>query len=278
MNQDLISTIKDDLWNTLMDFAPKLLYALVCLIIGLIAIKITRRLLKRILNKSNVELSLRSFIESLSSFLLYGLLFFAIGSIVGIKSTSFLAIFGAAGIAIGLALQGSLSNFAGGLLILIFKPFKVEDLILVNGNLGHVVKLDILYTRIKTFDGRMITMPNGNVSNSDIDNRTMEQYRRVDLSLKFKFDADFDKIRKIVIDAMSQNPGVSKELDIDFWLEEIGEYEIKATARSWALSVDYWPMYWSQLERVRKALHDEGIEIPIPRRKVFQADQQDQTQ
>lgn len=269
MNQDILSKIKTDLLDVLVDFAPRLLYALVGLIVGFIVIKLLRRILKRLLKKSKVELSLKSFIESLSSFLLYGLLFFAVGRILGIKSTSFLAIFGAAGIAVGLALQGSLSNFAGGLLILLFKPFKVGDLILVNGNLGHVVKLDILYTRIKTFDGRIITMPNGNVSNSDIDNRTMEKYRRVDLSLKFNYDADFDKIRTIVVETMKKNPGAVHELDIDFWLEEIGEYEIRATARCWAISEDYWPMYWGQLEAVKKALSEAGIEIPVPKRTLI---------
>lgn len=273
MDQEMLTKIKSDLWSFLMEFAPRILYALLCLVLGIILIKILRRLLKRVLNKSSVELSLRSFIESLSSFVLYGLLFFVIGSVIGIKSTSFLAIFGAVGIAIGLALQGSLSNFAGGLLILIFKPFTVGDLILVNNKLGHVVKLDILYTRIKTFDGRIITMPNGNVSNSDVDNRTMEQYRRVDLKLKFSYNADFEKIRTIVVNAMKQDPGAVKALDIDCWMEEIGEYEIKVTARSWVESTEYWPMYWKQLEAVKKALDDAGIEIPIPKRIVFQGGQ-----
>ena len=206
MDKEILLKIKSDLLNFVLSIGPKLIYAIVCLVIGIILIKILRRVLRGILNKSNVELSLRTFIESLSKFLLYGLLFFVVGSVIGIESTSFLAIFGAAGIAVGLALQGSLSNFAGGLLILTFKPFKVGDLIQVNDKLGEVVKLDILHTRIKTFDGRIITMPNGNVSNSDVDNRTMEKYRRIDLKLKFSFEEDFDEIRRIIVEAMSQHP------------------------------------------------------------------------
>ena len=222
MNEEILLKIKTDLWGFMLDFGPKLVYAIVCLALGLILIKLTRRILKGILNKSKVELSLRTFIEILSKFLLYGLLFFVIGSLIGIESTSFLAIFGAAGIAIGLALQDSLSNFAEGLLILIFKPFKVGDLIQVNDKLGDVVKLDILHTRIKTFDGRIITMPNGNVSNSDLDNRTMEKYRRIDLKLKFSFDSDIDELRRIIIEAMSQNPKVVKSLEINVRMDEIG--------------------------------------------------------
>lgn len=266
----MLAKIKSDLWSFMLEFGPRVLYALVCLGLGIILIKLLSHILKKILNRSKVEPSLKTFIESLSIFALYGLLFFVIGSVIGIKSTSFLAIFGAAGIAIGLALQGSLSNFAGGLLILVFKPFEVGDLIQVNDKLGVVVKLDILYTRIKTFDGRIITMPNGNVSNSDVDNRTMEKYRRIDLKLKFSYDADFDDLRRIIVEAMLQNPKVSKELETDVRMDEIGEYEIKVVARSWVESVEYWPMYWEQLEAVKKALDQAGIEIPYPRRTVFQ--------
>jgi small conductance mechanosensitive channel len=147
----------------------------------------------------------------------------------------------------------------------------VGDLIQVNDKLGDVVKLDVLYTRIKTFDGRIITMPNGSVSNSDIDNRTMEKYRRIDLNLKFSYDADFDELRTIIVEAMLQNPKVSKDMDTDVWMDAIGEYEVKVVARSWAESVDYWPMYWEQLEAVKKALDQAGVEIPYPRRTYYQA-------
>lgn len=271
MDKEILMKIKSDLWAFMLEFGPNLLYAIVCLGIGIISIKLIRRILKRALKQSSIELSLKTFIESLSNFLLYGLLFFAIGSVLGIKSTSFLAIFGAAGIAIGLALQGSLSNFAGGLLILIFKPFKVGDLIKVNDKLGKVVKLDVLYTRIKTFDGRIITMPNGSVSNSDVDNRTMEKYRRIDLNLKFSYEADFDELRTIIIEAMLQHPKVAKEMETDVWMDAIGEYEVKVVARSWVESEDYWPMFWEQLEAVKKALDKAGIEIPYPRRTYYQA-------
>lgn len=227
------------------------------------------RLLKATLKKSNVELSLKTFVESLSIFVLYGLLFTLVGSILGVKATSFLAIFGAAGIAIGLALQGSLANFAGGVLILVFKPFKVGDLINVNSTTGFVKNIDILYTRIKTFDGRIITMPNGNVANSDVDNRTMNPVRRVDLKLKFAFDIKMETIRPIIVEAMKKHPIIEKEPEPDAWLEEIGESEIRVTARSWVESEYYWPTFWEQLEAVKKALDKNGIETPVPRRIIY---------
>ena len=156
MNKDFWLELKEQLFGFLFDMGPDLIYSVVTLVVGIFAIKIVMNILKGALQKSKVELSLKTFVESLSIFLLYGFLFFLVGSILGIKTTSFIAVFGAVGIAVGLALQGSLSNFAGGVLILVFKPFKVGDLIHVNDNLGFVEKIDILYTRIKTFDGRII--------------------------------------------------------------------------------------------------------------------------
>ena len=269
MNKDFWLELKEQLLIFLIEIGPELIYALVALIVGIFAIKIVMNILKGALRKSKVELSLRTFVESLSIFLLYGFLFFIIGSILGIKTTSFIAVFGAAGIAIGLALQGSLSNFAGGVLILVFKPFKVGDLINVNDNLGFVEQIDILYTRIKTFDGRIITMPNGNVSNSDVDNRTMERYRRIDLNLKFAFDEDIDELRKIIIAGMNKHPKLATHLEVDVWLDEIGEYDLKLKARCWVESVEYWPAYWEQLEAVKKELDKEGIKIPIPRHEIY---------
>lgn len=270
MDRDFLNEIKAKLFNIILDIGPLLIYSLLTLVLGIFAIKLILRILRKALVKSKVELSLKTFIESLSIFVLYGLLFFAIGSILGITSTSFLAVFGAVGIAIGLALQGSLSNFAGGLLILIFKPFKVGDLIFVNNTEGFVEKIDILYTRVKTFDGRVVTMPNGNVSNSDVDNRTMEKYRRIDLKLKFAFDSDMDHIRKIIIRALKKNPKIVKNLDVDVWLDEIGEYELKVVARCWVNSLEYWPIFWEQLEAVKNELDSEGIKIPLPSRTVYQ--------
>lgn len=272
MDRDFWKELKSQLLDFLIEIGPELIYALVVFILGIFLIKILMRLLKGALRKSKTELSLKTFVESLSVFLLYGFLFFITGSILGIKTTSFLAVFGAAGIAIGLALQGSLSNFAGGVLILVFKPFKVGDLIHVNNNLGFVEKIDILYTRIKTFDGRIITMPNGNVSNSDVDNRTMEKYRRIDLNLKFSFDTDIDEVRKIITNGMNKHPKLARHLPVDVWLDEIGEYQMKMKARCWVESVEYWPAYWEQLEAVKKELDREGVKIPIPKHAIYKDD------
>ena len=269
MNRNFWTNLKSQLIEFLVEIGPELVYAIAALVIGIFVIKFVMRLLKGALRKSKTELSLKTFVESLSVFILYGFLFFIVGSILGIETTSFLAVFGAAGIAIGLALQGSLSNFAGGVLILVFKPFKVGDLIHVNNNLGFVEQIDILYTRIKTFDGRIITMPNGNVSNSDVDNRTMEKYRRIDLDLKFSFDADIDEVREVIIRGMKKHPKLASHLPADVWLDAIGDYQMKIKARCWVESVEFWPAYWEQLEAVKKELDKAGIKMPIPKHAIY---------
>lgn len=270
MDQEYFTYLKDQFWSFLKDVGPTTLKAIIALVVGLLLIRLFKRIIRGLLNKTKIELSLRTFIESLSTFILYGLLFTIIGIILGIQATSFIALFGAVGIAVGLALQGSLANFAGGVLILAFKPFRVGDLIQVNGNHGVVQKIDILYTRIETFDGRIITMPNGNVANSDVDNRTMNPIRRVDLSLKFSLDEDIDEIRKILLKALALDDRVLQEPEPDVWLDRIGDYELVIIARSWVNSADYWPLYWEQLEAAKKALDEAGIQITIPKRGVYQ--------
>lgn len=271
MDEDFFITVKDKLIDFLWGIGPIFIKAVVALIIGLFVIRILKRIIKRFLRKANTELSLKTFVESLTALVLYGVLFATIGIILGIKTTSFIALFGGAAIAVGLALQGSLANFAGGVLILVFKPFRVGDLIQVNDTLGYVEKVDILYTRIKTFDGRMVTMPNGNVANSDVDNRTMNDTRRVDLFFRVALDEDVEKVKAIIFEALQVHPEVLKYPEPDVWLDDIEEYNMKITARSWVKSAEYWPMHWVQLENVKKALDAHGIEIPIPKREISYA-------
>lgn len=269
MDSFFLERFKEIVLNGLRFIAPKLIYSTIALLVGIMLIKLIMKLLKIIFNRYKIELSLQSFLESLSIFMLYGLLFAIIGLIIGVEATSFLAIFGAAGIAIGLALQGSLANFAGGILILAFKPFKVGDLINVNSNTGIVTKIDILYTRLKTFDGRIITMPNGNVANSDVDNRTMEPIRRINLEFKFAFEIKMDIVRPIILKTLEAHSKVEKDPEPDAWLDSLGESDFKVIARCWVKTEDYWPTYWEQLEAVKKSLDDHGIETPIPRRIIY---------
>src|SRR5690554_2022264 len=177
MDEAFFIEVKNKLLDFLWSIGPTVIKAIVALIVGIFVIRILKKIIKRFMRRAKTELSLRTFVDSLATFILYGLLFATVGIIIGIEATSFIAMFGGAAIAVGLALQGSLANFAGGVLILAFKPFRVGDLIQVKDTLGFVENIDILYTRVKTYDGRMVTMPNGNVANSDVDNRTINLTR-----------------------------------------------------------------------------------------------------
>lgn len=272
MDGSIWTKLKDSLLNSLIEFGPNVIYAVIALVIGIFAIKFILRLLRGILKKSKMEPTLKTFIKSLSTFILYALLIFVVGVTLGIETSSFLAIFGAGALAIGFALQGSLSNFAGGVLILAFKPFRVGDLCVINDNFGVIHQIDILYTQMKTYDGRIITMPNGKVANNDMDNRTMEPYRRVEIKLNFSFEEDFDELREIITNALKTHPDLVKDKPIQVWLSEMGDYAMKVSARCWSNSEDLWPVYWAQLEAVKKALDKNDIHLAIPKRAIYQGD------
>ena len=268
---NFLEKIKEKSIDFLFSVGPDIILAIFILVIGILLIRLVRRLMKQSFRQYNLEPSLATFVESLVRFFLVALLIVTVGTTMGIKTSSFVAIIGAAGLAIGLALQGSLANFAGGVLILIFKPFRVDDLIEVNNNLGTVTKIDILYTRMETFDKRVITLPNGRVANADIDNRTMQDKRRIDMALKFSYQTDLKKARETVVSAMKKHPKVLKSPEPDFWLDGFGEYEMKIAARCWVKPGDWWPVYWEQLEAIKEALDKEGIQIPIPKWEVVNA-------
>ncbi|PKR79726.1 mechanosensitive ion channel protein MscS [Brumimicrobium salinarum] len=268
MDKEFFIEIEEKLIGFLWDIGPTVIKAVIALLIGIVVIKIVKRILNRIMRKANTELSLRTFVDSLATFILYGLLFATIGIIIGIEATSFIAAFGGAAIAVGLALQGSLANFAGGVLILVFKPFRVGDLIKVNEVLGFVEKIDILYTRVTTYDGRMITMPNGNVANSDIDNRTINQTRRVEITIRVGHDEDIDQVISICENVMKSHAAIMKDPEADAWLDEIEDYCLRFTVRGWTEWEEYWPVYWEQLAVIKKELAKAGIKIAIPKREI----------
>ena len=272
MYDNIGTKLKEALLKFIVDFGPNLIFAVLAFVIGIFMIRFIMGMLRRVLKKSKVEPTLETFVLSLSVFILYSLLIFIVGIILGIQASSFLAMFGAAALAIGFALQGSLANFAGGVLILAFKPFKINDLVYINEHLGFVHEIDILYTRIKTFDGRIITMPNGEVANNDMDNRSVEPYRRVEIDLNFSFEEDFDHLREVITNALKMHPDLVKSEPIDVWLTGMGDYSMKVSARCWSKSEDYWTVYFDQMEAVKKALAKNNIHLAIPKRAIYQGE------
>ncbi|SEE08376.1 small conductance mechanosensitive channel [Tenacibaculum sp. MAR_2010_89] len=248
----------------LINYTPKLLTALAILIVGLFAIKLIVKGSKKIMKKQDVDITLQKFLGDLFSWALKALLFVTVISKLGVATTSFAAIIGAAGLAIGLALQGSLSNFAGGALIMIFRPFKVGDLIEAQGIVGVVKEIQIFTTHINTPGNKLAIIPNGSLSNGNIINYTAEGKLRVDLTFGVSYDADIKKTKDILMDVLISNPKTLKDPAPTVNVSELADSSVNFAVRPWANTADYWDVYFETTENVKIALDKAGIEIPYP--------------
>ena len=254
----------DYLRTFIVAYAPKLVLAIACLVLGLWLIARLTKLVEKVMTKREVDVSLVPFVKSIVNFGLKILLFISVASMVGIATTSFVAVLGAAGLAVGLALQGSLGNFAGGVLILLFKPFKVGDLIESDGEIGVVQSITVLHTILTTPADNTAILPNGNVANSKILNFTKEDNRRVDLTVGIGYDEDIEKAKRVLVEAMNTVP---KVLDIPSPFVGVlgfGDSSVDIAVRPYAKSEDYWDVYFAANEAIKKALDDNSIEIPYP--------------
>lgn len=247
-------------------YAPKVLLAAATLLIGMWLIN---RLVKVLDKKlSQKDPTLNKFICGLIGTILKVLLAISVASMIGIETTSFIAIIGAAGLAVGLALQGSLGNFAGGVLILLFKPFKVGDAIEAQGYLGTVREISILYTVVDTFDNRRIVIPNGDLSNASLINLSAYETRRCDMSFAIGYKADIDKAKAICLRLIEEDERALQDPAPLVVVGSLGESSVNLTVRAWTKSGDLWPFNWDMQERVKKAFDAEGIHIPLPQRDV----------
>ncbi|MGP4845233.1 mechanosensitive ion channel family protein [Marinobacter sp. 1Y8] len=247
-------------------YAPKVVLAIITLIVGL-------WLIKRVIGVMDKKLgakdpTLNKFMCGLISAILKIMLLISVASMVGIETTSFIAVIGAAGLAIGLALQGSLGNFAGGVLILIFKPFKVGDTIEAQGFLGSVVEIQILYTIINTFDNRRIVIPNGDLSNSSLTNLSAYENRRCDMTFGIGYGDDIDKAKAICKRLIEEDPRSLKDPEPLIVVGALGDSSVDLIVRAWVKAGDLWPFYWDMHERVKKAFDAEGVSIPFPQRDI----------
>jgi small conductance mechanosensitive channel len=256
----------DEAITLVMAYAPKVVLAIITLIVGMWLINRFVRLLDSKLGKKDPTLN--TFLCGLLSAILKVLLLISVASMVGIATTSFIAIIGAAGLAIGLALQGSLGNFAGGVLILIFKPFKVGDVIEAQGYLGSVVEISILYTIVNTFDNRRIIIPNGDLSNSSLTNLSAYTTRRCDMSFGIGYGDDIDKAKATIKRLVEEDERSLKDPEPMIVVGGLGDSSVNLTVRVWTKYADLWPFYWDMQERVKKAFDAEGISIPFPQRDV----------
>ncbi|UKJ09299.1 mechanosensitive ion channel family protein [Solitalea lacus] len=253
----------------LVTFGPKLLGALVVFIIGLYLANMVARLVSKALSRRRIDISLQSFLGSLVSVGLKILLLISVAGMLGIQTTSFVAVIGALGLAVGLALQGSLANFAGGVLILVFKPFKVGDLIESGGQTGHVQEIQIFNTILLTPENKTVILANGGVSNSTIINYSRHGNLRVDITMAVAPDNDIEKVRRVALQAIDANRFVLKEPAPSVNVIKVGDGMITLAIRPYATPVDYWDAFFTVQEDVKNAWDKNNVSGPVPTRVII---------
>ena len=260
----------------LLSFCKNALVALVVYFVGRWVIKWLSHLVTKLLQRSNVEPSLYTFLTSIVNVVLWLTLAIIIVSILGIETSSFIALFASAGMAIGMALSGTLQNFAGGVMILLFKPFRVGDYIEAQGYAGTVKEIQVFNTIIRTTDAQTVIIPNGGLSTGTMKNYSSEPYRRVDMEFQFAYGADYDKVRQAIQDIQRQQPLILQAPVADSpvvaapWigLKQLGESGVVVTTRQWVRSADYWTVYYSLNETVYQQLRSRGFMFPFNRMDV----------
>jgi len=255
-------------YDALISYGTQLLLALVVLLIGLKIIGIIVRAVSRRMVKVDMDPSLQPFMTSVLRVTLQVLLVISVASMIGLEMTSFIAVIGALAFAVGLALQGSLANFAGGVLILLLKPFKVGDYIQAAGHAGTVKEIQVFYTYLDTPDNTRIVVPNGLLSNSSAINFSKNPIRRLDLTFDVGYESDIDRVKSILLDLANRHDLVFTDPPPQALLGEHGDNAIVFYLRMWCNAGDYWPLHFEFLETVKKAFDEEGINIPYPQRDV----------
>ncbi len=249
-------------------YGLKLLGAVVALLIGLWIIKIIVKGIRKGLDKGKMDESLKPFLTSLIGVTLKVLLIISVLGMMGIQMTSFIAVIGAAGLAVGMALSGTLQNFAGGVMILLFKPFKVGDFISAQGYSGSVKAIQIFNTILNTPDKQTIIIPNGGLATGSMVNFSTEPQRRVDWTFGIGYGDDVDKARSVLMKLIGEDSRILKDPEPFIALAELGDSSVNLTARVWVKSADYWGVFFDMNERVYKTFAEEGLNIPYPQMDV----------
>lgn len=247
---------------------PKVGMAIVVLVVGWWLIGRVVALAGSAMTKKDVEPTLQRFLSSLMGIGLKAILIISVASMVGIATTSFIAVLGAAGLAVGLALQGSLSNFAGGVLLILFKPYKVGDFIETQGHAGVVQSIQIFSTVMKTGDNKTIIIPNGPVSNGSITNYSTEATRRVDMSFGIGYNDDIDAARAALEDVIAAEERILKDPKHMIVVAELADSSVNFTVRVWVNAADYWGVFFAMQETVKKTFDAKKISIPYPQQDV----------
>ena len=264
--------LDENLWNQLTEllssFGISFFIALCILIIGRQAIKIIIKIISSALERSNTEDTVRIFVTNLLNTLLMIVVFIAAINQLGIQTTSIIAVLGAAGLAIGLALQGSLSNFAAGILIVIYRPYKVGDYIQADNHLGTVDDIQIFSTVLRTPDNKIVVVPNGSIMNGSIVNFSHQKERRIDIVIGCSYDDDIDKVKEVLADVLSKDERILTEPKPRIALSELADSSVNFIVRPWVKNSEYLDVLYSLLEEIKKRFDQEGISIPYPQSDV----------
>ncbi len=260
--------ILDQLSQIGIEYGSKLLGAILVLIIGIWVIKIISRAIGRIMDKSKIDVSLKPFLTGLINILLKTLLIISLLGMLGIQMTSFIAMLGAVGLAVGMALSGTLQNFAGGVMILIFKPFNVGDFIEAQGYMGIVKEIQIFNTIVTTPDNKSIIIPNSGLSTSSMINYSTEEDRRVDWTVGIAYGDDIDKARFVIQKLCENDSRILKTPEVFIAVSELADSSVNFTVRAWVKSPDYWAVFFDFNENVYKTFAKEGLNIPFPQMDV----------
>ncbi len=268
----VIENFLKELPGKALNLGLRILLTVLVFFIGTQLIKLVRKIVKKSLTRAKADVGVIQFLDSLIKAILYVVLIFMIASNFGVDAASIVALLGSAGVAIGLALQGSLSNFAGGVLILLLKPFRVGDYIKEDnkGNEGTVTEIQLFYTKLKTGDNRIIVLPNGTLANTSMTNVTEAATRRVDIVVGIAYDADIKKAKELLLDMMRADEGTLKDQDMVVYVDALADSSVNLGLRCWVKKEDYWDVKWRLTENAKYTLDEAGISIPFPQLDVHQ--------
>ena len=261
-NPGIIRTYFESLIPDLFNFALQVIIAIIVYAVGAKLIKMIVKIVRKTLERRNTDIGVIQFLSAVIRYSMYFILFMVILNLFGIATTSAVAVLGSCGVAVGLALQGSLANFAGGVLILLLKPFVVGDYIIEGANEGTVYEISIFYTKLKTVDNKVIVIPNGNLSNSSLINVSHMDNRRVDVAVGIAYEADIRTAKDILYKVAEKDPARLPDEDIVVAVDNLGASSVDMTVRIWVKSEDYWPTKWRLTENIKYALDENNISIP----------------
>lgn len=264
-----IQYLQDHIPN-LISFAIEIVLALIFFFLGRIAIKWIRKLTRKMLERSNVDKGVETFVDSLLKFMLYGILLFTIATKFGFDTASVAALIASAGVAVGLAVQGSLSNFAGGILILLLKPFVVGDYIIEDnhGDEGTVKEIQLFYTKLLTVDNRTVVIPNDMLTNNSLTNVTHMDERKLELKVSISYESDLLKAKAVLADLIQKESRIMQDKEHRIFVDELGDDGVILGMRCWVSTEDYWNVRWDMLEGIKLTFDRESIVIPYRQMNV----------